>query len=69
MQIKYYVNKMTFAIKKGNQWSIGKLEITSSMKEVAYPNKKEIRKRLSKQYGEFVDFKMLEQEKYFYFNS
>lgn len=64
---KYYVNKMTFAIKKGNQWLIAKLEITSSMKEVAYPREKEIRKKLVRKYGEIDEFKILEQKKRCYY--
>lgn len=68
MPIKYYVNKMIFAIKKGDIWIIGKLEITSGDKKVAYPLNKMIQKQLEKRYGELKDFKLLEQEKYSYYN-
>ena len=68
MPIKYYVNKMIFAIKKGDIWTIGKLEITSGDKKVAYPPNKMIQKKLEKRYGELKDFKLLEQEKYSYYN-
>ena len=64
---KYYTNKMTLAIKKGQYWTIGKLDLSSDEKKVAYPREKEIRKKLVKKYGEIDEFKILEQEKRCYY--
>jgi hypothetical protein len=60
---KYYINKITVAFKKGQHWTIGKLDISSDEKKVAYPREKEIRKKLVRKYGEIDEFKILEQEK------
>ena len=63
MPIIWYYNKMTFAIKKGSIWLIGKIELNNTEPKMIRFNKKTIQKDLEKVYGKIDDFKLLEEEK------